>query len=140
MSAISLSAQKKAQAMRRGRLHHLSTLIAHARSRSGIIPLPASLARVALRATGLLGIAPLMNEQFLIADRDFELNTSKAQRLLNWAPTRSNSETLIDEYDSFRESATRSKSRQFRSIFSVLGRFNHSQQGSFQSSAHGDTQ
>lgn len=111
----------------------MQALIDYAKSKSKITPLPAALARMALKTSALFGVAPLMNEQFSIADRDFKLDTAKAQRLLNWQPQKSNLETIIDAFDWYRDNYYGS-GYQYRKIFSVLGKFSHSQQGGFQKS------
>lgn len=111
----------------------LQGLIAHAGSRSRLVPLPAAPARWALQLLGQLGLAPLMNEQFLIADRDFKLDTAKAQRLLGWRPSKTNLQTLIAAFDWYRDHR-QTGAGQYRRWLGVLGRFRHSQQGGFQRS------
>ncbi len=111
----------------------LVKLIEHAGSKSKIISLPAGMARAALKLASVLGISPLMDEQFKIADKDFWLDTSRAERELGWKATKSNAETLIDAYDWFVEHGELGK-KQFKFIFGVFGKFTHSQQGGFQKS------
>ncbi len=111
----------------------LQELIDHAKSRSRIIPLPASLTRAALKTLAALGISPLVDEQFRIADRDFKLDTSRARAELGWTPRRSNSECLIAAYDWYIAHRHEFPS-QYKSLFGVLGKFRHSQQGAFQKS------
>jgi hypothetical protein len=93
--------------------------------------MPAS--RSFLKTASLFGISPLMDEQFKIADRDFWLDTAKAERELGWKPSRGNAETLIDAYDWFVEHGGAGKG-QFKFMFGVFGKFTHSQQGGFQKS------
>ena len=112
----------------------LTKLIIHANSSSVLTPLPAKLVQFAMRVTGLLGIAPLENEQFLIADKNFKLNTKKAQNLLNWIPKKSNFETILEAFEWYYKNINTIKN-QYKSIMGILGRFRHSQQGGFQSSS-----
>lgn len=112
----------------------LTALISHAKSRSRITPVPAWVGRAVLAGAARLGISPLVAEQFSIADRDFWLDTSKAQRLLGWQPTHSNLEALLESFDWYREHRQPMRS-QYRGIFNVLGRFEHHRMGAFQKCA-----
>ena len=113
----------------------ITNLVSYASSTSVITPLPAPVVQVVLKFTGLFGIAPLMNEQFLIADKNFKLDIKKAERLLCWKPKKSNLETMIDAFEWYRENLADVQG-QYKSIFGVLGKFQHSQQGAFQSSSN----
>jgi nucleoside-diphosphate-sugar epimerase len=79
----------------------LEGLVAHARSSSRVTALPAGPCRLALRALGILGVAPLVHEQFSIADRDFILDTTRARERLGWKSTASNLQCLTEGYDWF---------------------------------------
>lgn len=77
----------------------LSALIRHAGSRSRIVPLPAGMCRAGLRMLSWFGIAPLVAEQFRIADKDFVLDVHKAKQMLGWRPTAGNVACLTEAYD-----------------------------------------
>src|SRR5215211_6844931 len=77
----------------------LEALIAHAGSRSRVTPVPAKPAELALRALELAKISPLVEWHYKTASRDSYVDVSKAQRLLGWATTKSNVDTLTENYD-----------------------------------------
>ncbi len=81
----------------------LGELIAHARSSSCITPLPAGLARVALRGLELARLSPLSEWHYRTADRDVIADVSKAQRVLGWEPRCSSAGALGRAYDWFLE-------------------------------------
>lgn len=111
-------------------------LIAHAQSSSPITAIPSGLARTVLTVGTKLGISPLMNEQFMIADKDFMLDTSRAKERLGWEPTKKNVECLIDAFDWYKENMYGQKT-QYQRFLGVFGKFRHSQQGAFQDSSKG---
>lgn len=108
----------------------MEALIRHAGSASRVVALPAGLARAALKALSCLGVSPLMEEQFSIADKNFRLDTSLARSRLGWQPRYSNLESIVQAFDWY--AAHREEGRQYRSILGVLGRFRHSMMGGFQ--------
>jgi nucleoside-diphosphate-sugar epimerase len=77
----------------------LETLIAHARTRSRLRPVPARPAELALRALELAKLSPLVEWHYKTASRDSYVDVSKAERLLEWTPTKSNVDTLVENYD-----------------------------------------
>jgi nucleoside-diphosphate-sugar epimerase len=77
----------------------LGALIAHARSDSKLQPLPVQPAELILRALELLRVSPLAEWHYKTAHRDSFVDVSKAQRLLDWQPRRSNRNALIETYD-----------------------------------------
>ena len=77
----------------------LEALIVHAGTRSRVKPVPARPAELALRALELAKISPLVEWHYKTASRDSYVDVSKAQRLLGWAPTKSNVDTLTENYD-----------------------------------------
>lgn len=77
----------------------LEALVRHAGSASRVTPLPAAPARAALAALARTGLSPLSAWHYRSADRDIVLDVGKAQRLLGWAPRRSNAEALARAYD-----------------------------------------
>ena len=74
-------------------------LVRHAGSRSPVVPTPARLMRLALAALAPLGIEPLYREQYLLADRSFVVDTTRAREALGWRPTRNDRELMLDAYD-----------------------------------------
>lgn len=74
-------------------------LIAHARSRSRIVPVPAALLRNAARALGVVGLSPIVPEHYLLADSTFVLDTTRARTLLGWTPRYDNVALMTDAYD-----------------------------------------
>jgi nucleoside-diphosphate-sugar epimerase len=52
-----------------------------------------------LRALELAKVSPLVEWHYKTASRDSYVDVSKAQRLLGWASTKSNVETLTENYD-----------------------------------------
>ncbi|MBI4355770.1 MAG: NAD(P)-dependent oxidoreductase [Candidatus Omnitrophica bacterium] len=79
----------------------LSALITHARSRSRLMGLPAAIAKAALRALDACGLSPLTSEHYLIADRDYIVDTAKAKRLLQWSPQEDTTQAMLAAYDWF---------------------------------------
>jgi nucleoside-diphosphate-sugar epimerase len=77
----------------------LEALIAHAGTGSRLRPVPARPAELALRALELARVSPLVEWHYKTASRDSYVDVSKAQRLLGWDATKSNVETLVENYD-----------------------------------------
>jgi nucleoside-diphosphate-sugar epimerase len=77
----------------------VEALIAHARSRSRVVPLPAALLRVAARALGMVGLSPIVPEHYLLADTTFILDTQRARDVLGWTPRYDNVALMCDAYD-----------------------------------------
>jgi nucleoside-diphosphate-sugar epimerase len=77
----------------------LEALIAHAGTRSRLRPIPARPAEVALRALELAKLSPLGAWHYKTASRDSFVDVSKAERLLHWHATKSNVQTLVENYD-----------------------------------------
>jgi nucleoside-diphosphate-sugar epimerase len=77
----------------------LEALIAHAATRSRLRPIPARPAEVVLRGLELAKVSPLVEWHYKTASRDSYVDVSKTQRLLGWDATKSNVETLVDNYD-----------------------------------------
>lgn len=77
----------------------LEALARHAGSPSRVTPLPAVPARAALAVLARTGLSPLSSWHYRSADRNFVLDVGKAERLLGWAPRRSNAEALARAYD-----------------------------------------
>jgi dTDP-glucose 4,6-dehydratase len=84
----------------------LSDLIAHAGSRSILVPTPAWLVKRALDLLDLVNL-PLMDpEQYLIADEMCVLDVSKAERELGWVPQFRDEDMLIAAYVEYRAKKT----------------------------------
>jgi nucleoside-diphosphate-sugar epimerase len=77
----------------------LEALIAHAGTASRLRPIPVLPAELALRALELARVSPLVQWHYKTASRDSYVDVSKAQRLLDWDATKSNVETLVENYD-----------------------------------------
>jgi len=77
----------------------LQALIDHAGSRSRLTPVPVRPAELALRALELLRLSPLAEWHYRTAHRDSFVDISKAERLLDFTPRRSNEQALIETYD-----------------------------------------
>ena len=77
----------------------LEALIAHAGTSSKLRPVPARPAEIALRGLELAKLSPLVEWHYKTASRDSFVDVSKAERLLGWTPTKSNEQTLIENYD-----------------------------------------
>ena len=77
----------------------LESLIAHAGTQSRLRAVPARPAEIALRGLELAKVSPLVEWHYKTASRDSYVDVSKAQRLLGWKPTKSNVETLVENYD-----------------------------------------
>lgn len=77
----------------------VEALIAHAGSRSRVVPLPAGLLRTGARLLTHLGLSPIVPEHYLLADRTFVLDTAQAKATLGWQPHISNVRMTVDAYD-----------------------------------------
>jgi nucleoside-diphosphate-sugar epimerase len=77
----------------------LEALIAHAGTGSRLRPIPARPAEIVLRGLELAKVSPLVEWHYKTASRDSYVDVSKAERLLGWDATKSNVETLVENYD-----------------------------------------
>jgi nucleoside-diphosphate-sugar epimerase len=77
----------------------VEALIAHAGSRSRIIPIPALLLRNAARALDLVGLSPIVPEHYLLADSTFVCDTARARTILGWTPRFDNVALTCEAYD-----------------------------------------
>jgi len=77
----------------------VEALIAHAGSRSRIVPIPPALLRSAARALHLVGLSPIVPEHYLLADRTFVLDIRRAREVLGWEPGWSNVGMTNAAYD-----------------------------------------
>ncbi|MBI2913501.1 MAG: NAD-dependent epimerase/dehydratase family protein [Chloroflexi bacterium] len=67
-------------------------------SRSSIVPVPTSVARLFFRALLTLGRSPLEPEHIQIAFSNYVFDTAKAKRLLGWRPSLDNAQALAEAY------------------------------------------
>jgi nucleoside-diphosphate-sugar epimerase len=79
----------------------LSAVIAHAKSRSFLIPTPAMPLKMLLACLDRFGMTLLYPEQFLIADVDILLDTASTQLSLGWKPEKDDISMMIAAYDAF---------------------------------------
>lgn len=77
----------------------VAALIAHAGSRSRIVPIPSVLLRNAGRALNVVGLSPIVPEHYLLADSTFVLDITRARTVLGWEPRFSNVQLMIDAYE-----------------------------------------
>jgi dTDP-glucose 4,6-dehydratase len=74
-------------------------LVRHGGDRSPVLRIPAAALRGAARALGLFGLSPIVPEHYILADRNFVLDTSAARRDLGWKPRYDNVRMLCEAYD-----------------------------------------
>jgi dTDP-glucose 4,6-dehydratase len=79
----------------------LTALIAHAGSRSIVVPTPAVVVKRVLALLDVLGLPLMYPEQYGIADRDILLDTSATAATFSWEPSQSDIDILIDAYDGY---------------------------------------
>lgn len=77
----------------------VEALIAHAASRSRIVPVPPALLRTAARMLNVVGLSPIVPEHYLLADATFVLDVAAAEHVLGWRPRRSNVAMTCEAYD-----------------------------------------
>jgi nucleoside-diphosphate-sugar epimerase len=77
----------------------VEALIAHARTRSRVVAIPAGLLRVAARTLNLVGLSPIVPEHYLLADATFVLDTTRARSVLGWRPRFDNVQLTTAAYD-----------------------------------------
>ena len=81
--------------------NELTKLIRYAKSNSKIIRFNPAVMKCLLKTFNLFAMSPLVEEHYLVADKTFILDTSKAEKLLGWTPKYSNLDSLIHAYDWF---------------------------------------
>ncbi|WP_336761382.1 NAD(P)-dependent oxidoreductase [Asaia sp. VD9] len=79
----------------------LSGIIAHAKSRSKLLPIPATAIKTVLSAMDRIGATLLYPEQFMIADADIMLETSSTVEQLGWSPSLDDVSMMNAAYDAF---------------------------------------
>ena len=79
----------------------LQSVIAHARSRSFLLPMPPGSIKGLLSGLDHCGWTLLYPEQFLIADLDIVLDTTDTEAVLGWTPEKDDTSMMIAAYDAF---------------------------------------
>jgi nucleoside-diphosphate-sugar epimerase len=87
----------------------LEALIAHAGTSSRLRPIPARPAELGLTVLELARLSPLGEWHYKTASRDSFVDVSKAERLLGWRATKSNVETLVENYNWYAANRARMK-------------------------------
>ncbi|MBI2871175.1 MAG: NAD(P)-dependent oxidoreductase [Candidatus Omnitrophica bacterium] len=77
----------------------LTALAAHAGTGCKVKAAPAAPTRLILRGLDKLGLSPLGTEHYLLADRDYVLDCSRAKKLLGWAPRQDPLREMQSAYD-----------------------------------------
>jgi nucleoside-diphosphate-sugar epimerase len=77
----------------------LEALIDHAGTGSRLRPIPARPAEIALRVLELAKLSPLGEWHYKTASRNSFVDVSKVESLLGWRASKSNAETLVENYD-----------------------------------------
>jgi nucleoside-diphosphate-sugar epimerase len=77
----------------------VEALIAHAGSRSRVVPIPAVALRTAGRVLNVFKLSPIVPEHYLLADSTFVLDVTRAQTLLGWRPGHTNVTTMHEAFD-----------------------------------------
>ena len=89
----------------------VEALIAHAKSKSKVRPLPGGVVRPLLALSKALGGAAVGKEVYTLGDKTFILSTEKAEGVLGWRPSVGNVEALNLSYDWFSTNHDRVKLR-----------------------------
>lgn len=85
----------------------LTALVMHAGTGARVIPTNANLIRSILIILDKLNLTPLGTEHYLIADKDYILDTSKAKKELGWVPKYGHIEMMNAAYDWYIENRNR---------------------------------
>ena len=109
----------------------IKLLIKKAGSKSKIVKTPAFLIKFILATLEKFKLSPLTKEQYLIADKNFFLDTKKAKLNLKWKSRFSTLNTLLDSYDWYKKNLN-DKNNQTKQ-FGILTIFKNYQQSGFQS-------
>jgi dTDP-glucose 4,6-dehydratase len=71
---------------------------------NSVIKLPTSLIKTVLTLLDFFSLSPLVPEQFIIADTDFVLSTTKFRQISGWIPKESDEDLLFEALDQIRRS------------------------------------
>lgn len=77
----------------------MEALAEHAKTDARVFPIDATLARTVLRMLDFFKLTPLGTEHYLIADKNYILDTTKAKQILGWRPKYDNISMTIAAYD-----------------------------------------
>ena len=87
----------------------LQDLIKSANSKSILVPTYAPLMKTTLAAMEKMGIPLMRREQYMIADEEYILDISRAERELGWEPIYNDSQMLAAAYDEYKKDAAIAK-------------------------------
>ncbi len=76
----------------------LQFVLDYAKTDAKLSHLPPRLTKMILRFLELTRLSPLVQWQYETMDKDSFVDVSKAMKLLNWTPQKSNAETLLENY------------------------------------------
>jgi nucleoside-diphosphate-sugar epimerase len=79
----------------------LGALIEHAGTGARLWSVPSGPAKVAMRTSGAIGLAPIAPYHWLLYGESLWFDTSRAEQELGWRATRSNAEMVSESYDWF---------------------------------------
>lgn len=79
----------------------LSQLISDAHSRAKLMKTPAFLVKCALSLLEILRASPLYKDQYMIADMDYLVDTSKAKRILGWQPHYNDQQMIFEAFQQY---------------------------------------
>lgn len=77
----------------------MEALKEHAGTGSQVIPVNATLAKSILGLLSFFRVSPIDAQYYILADKDYVLDTTKAKRILGWTPKHDNIEMTIAAYD-----------------------------------------
>ncbi len=80
-----------------------AVVLDYAKSGARLVYLPAGPAKMILRFLEVTKLSPLVQWQYETMDKDSFVDVSKAMKLLNWKPMKSNAETLLENYKWYEE-------------------------------------
>jgi nucleoside-diphosphate-sugar epimerase len=81
----------------------VEALIRHAGSASTVTAIPALLLRNAARVLNVFGVSPIVPEHYLLADRNFVLDITRARTRLGWEPRGDNVQITCEAFDWYRQ-------------------------------------
>ena len=83
-------------------IEEINEVIKFAKKDSKIYRLNAKIVKLCLIILELFHISPLKKEQYMIADKDYILETSKIKKEIKWKPKFNDKDMLISAYESFK--------------------------------------
>ncbi len=81
----------------------LQAILDYAKTNARLVHLPPRFTKAVLRFLELTKLSPLVQWQYETMDKDSFVDVSKAMKLLNWTPQKSNAETLLENYKWYEE-------------------------------------